>query len=66
VSAPIGGSFDWKTFAVSFVVPAENCPAQRLWLRNPGAAAAGKAVVGDIWFDDIAIVKSAISDPEAR
>ena len=66
VSAPIGGSFEWKTFVVSFVVPAENCPAQRLWLRNPGAAAAGKEVVGDIWFDDIAIVESAISDPEAR
>jgi hypothetical protein len=66
VSAPIGGSFDWKTFAVSFVVPAENCLAQRLWLRNLGAAAAGKAVVGDVWFDDIAIVKSAIPDPETR
>ncbi len=55
VSAPLGGSFAWEKFDVSFVVPAENCPAQRLWLRNPGAAAAGKEVVGDIWFDDVAI-----------
>jgi tetratricopeptide (TPR) repeat protein len=66
VSAPLGGSFDWKTFTVSFVIPAENCPAQHLWLRNPGAAAAGKEVVGDIWFDDITIVKTEMPDPEAR
>ena len=62
VSEALGGSFDWKRFETSFVIAGDDCSSQRIWLRNPGAAAAGKEVVGNIWFDDLAIT----SDPNAR
>lgn len=55
VSEMLDGSFGWKRVEVPFIIPEEGCVAQRLWLRNPGAAAAGKAVSGEIWFDDFAI-----------
>jgi hypothetical protein len=55
VSARLNGSSAWKAVETAFVVPAENCVAQRLWLRNPGADGAGKIVSGAIWFDDFAI-----------
>ena len=54
-SALLEGSFAWKRFETAFVVPDDNCPSQRIWLRNPGAAAAGKEVGGEIWFDDFAV-----------
>lgn len=50
------GSFDWKTFETDFTVPASGCVAQRLYFHNPGSAAAGKAVEGELWFDDMTIV----------
>jgi len=59
VSASLEGSFEWKRFEAPFAVPDKDCPSQQIWLRNPGAAAAGKDVVGDIWFDDFAIVSAA-------
>lgn len=58
VSPPLGGSFDWKAFDATFDVPPD-CAAQRLWLRNPGADAAGKEVSGSIWFSDFAIAARA-------
>lgn len=66
VSAPLQGSFAWKGFDTTFAIPAENCPAQRLWLHNPGAAAAGKEISGDILFDDFTISKRTVPGPEAR
>jgi tetratricopeptide (TPR) repeat protein len=54
-SEALGGSFGWKHFETPFVIPGDDCSSQRIWLRNPGAAAAGKEVIGDIWFDDLAI-----------
>lgn len=58
VSPRLEGTFGWKAVDAGFVVPEENCPAQRLWLRNPGADGAGKILSGTIWFDDIAIDKA--------
>lgn len=55
VSPRLQGTFAWKAFTTQFNVPAEHCPAQRLWLRNPGSAGSGKIVSGDVWFDDFAI-----------
>lgn len=49
------GQFGWKSLDVSFDVPARECMAQDLWLRNAGAAAAGKMIGGAIMFDDFAI-----------
>ena len=57
VSSRLEGSFDWKSVHTDFVVPAENCPAQVLWLRNPGADGAGKLVSGVLWFDNFAITE---------
>lgn len=51
----LDGSFDWKSIETAFRVPEQACPAQDLWLRNAGAAAAGKLIRGTILFDDFAI-----------
>jgi tetratricopeptide (TPR) repeat protein len=59
VSPALDGSFEWKRFEATFSVPEQDCASQRIWLRNPGAAAAGKEVVGDLWLDDFAIVRAA-------
>ena len=61
VSDLLDGSFEWKRFESVLTVPDAGCLSQRIWLRNPGAAAAGKDVVGDVWFDDFAIVKASNS-----
>jgi hypothetical protein len=61
VSDLLDGSFEWKRFEAVLTVPDGGCLSQRIWLRNPGAAAAGKDVVGDVWFDDFAIVKASNS-----
>jgi hypothetical protein len=55
---PIEGSFDWKKFEMEFTVPAVACGAQRLYFHNPGSAAAGTAVSGDLWLDDMVITPS--------
>ena len=49
------GRFDWKQADTTFNVPAQDCPAQELWLRNAGEAAAGKLIGGTILFDDVSI-----------
>lgn len=54
-SERLDGSFDWKPIETGFHVPEQACPAQDLWLRNAGAAAAGKIIRGTILFDDFAI-----------
>lgn len=54
-SERLARSFDWKRFEVDFLVPTADCPAQRLWLRNPVAAGSAQQVSGEIWFDDFAI-----------
>lgn len=51
----LDGNFDWKPFEGNFTVPALDCLTQRLYFHNPGAAAAGKTVSGDLWLDDMAI-----------
>ena len=61
VSVLLNGKFEWKRVDTLFVVPEDNCPAQRLWLRNQGAAAAGMKIFGDIWFDDFSIDNEAAS-----
>ena len=58
-SSLMNGKFDWKVIDTEFVIPEDKCPGQRLWLRNQGADAAGKAVSGDIWFRDFAIDRGA-------
>lgn len=61
VSEALDGNFAWKQFETPFVIPDQSCTSQRIWLRNPGAAAAGKEVSGDIWFDDFAIRRAVAS-----
>ncbi|HEY6941834.1 hypothetical protein [Dokdonella sp.] len=50
---PLTGRSDWTTYEVTFEVPAADCVAQRLGLRNPGAGGPGKMVSGIIWLDDM-------------
>ncbi len=54
-SERLTGHFDWKSIELQFDVPAKGCEAQDLWLRNAGAAAAGKIIGGAIMFDDLAV-----------
>lgn len=49
------GDFAWQEMSLDFTVPAENCPAQELYLVNPGADGYGKVVSGTLWFDHFAI-----------
>ncbi len=63
-SSLMNGNFDWKTFDAEFVIPEEKCSGQRLWLRNQGAAAGGKAVSGDIWFRDFAVDRDTAAMPQ--
>ena len=68
-SERLTGDFDWTQHEVEFSVPESNCTAQDLWLRNAGAAGAGKIIRGSISFDDIAIdrvaqsAKAALAQP---
>ena len=64
-SERLDGNFDGKPFEVDFSVPAQGCQAQDLWLRNAGAAAAGKIIRGVITFDDIAIDRLDARPPPA-
>ncbi|TVR61246.1 MAG: hypothetical protein EA420_12435 [Candidatus Competibacteraceae bacterium] len=47
----------WRTFAAEFAVPETDCPAQILRLELDGRAALDFTVEGEIWFDDLAIVR---------
>lgn len=58
-SERLDGNFEWKAIELEFAVPEQACQAQDLWLRNAGAAAAGKIIRGSILFDDFAIERVA-------
>lgn len=58
-SPRLRGDFAWRPIELTFTVPEHGCPAQRLWLRNPGAAGAAKIVSGTLWFDDFRIAAPA-------
>ncbi|MFO7641080.1 MAG: hypothetical protein R6X17_07370 [Candidatus Competibacteraceae bacterium] len=47
----------WRAFAGEFTVPETDCPAQILRLELDGRAALDFTVEGEIWFDDLAIVR---------
>jgi hypothetical protein len=47
----------WRTFAAEFAVPETDCPAQILRLELDGRAALDFTVEGEIWFDDLSIVR---------
>lgn len=49
------GSDQWRIFAVDFVVPEAECPAQVLRLQLEGRAALDFEIEGEIWFDDLTI-----------
>jgi tetratricopeptide (TPR) repeat protein len=51
------GSDQWRTFAVEFAVPRTGCAAQILRLELEGRAALDFTVEGEIWFDDLAVVR---------
>jgi hypothetical protein len=54
------GSDQWRTFAVEFKVPETDCPAQILRLELEGRAALDFGIDGEIWFDDLAVVRLAL------
>jgi hypothetical protein len=51
------GSDDWRLFGVEFTVPESDCMAQMLRLELEGRAALDFEVEGDIWFDDLSVVR---------
>ncbi len=57
VSDRFKGSEPWRHFSVSFTVPARGCAAQDLRLMLVGAAQLDYVASGQIWFDDLAVVR---------
>lgn len=51
------GSDEWRNFAVDFVVPDQECPAQLLRLELDGRAELDFEADGGVWFDKLAIVR---------
>ena len=49
------GSFGWRSVAMDLTVPATDCPAQWLRLRNPAPSGLAQQVWGDLWFDDVSL-----------
>lgn len=56
-SEPFVGSDEWRNFAVDFVVPDQECPAQLLRLELDGRAELDFEADGGVWFDKLAIVR---------
>ena len=56
-SEPFVGSDEWRSFAVDFVVPDRECPAQLLRLELDGRVELDFEALGGAWFDDLAIVR---------
>jgi hypothetical protein len=54
-SDPFKGVGRWRTFSGRFDVPTENCEAQRLYLALADSGDGQRALVGVLWFDDLAI-----------
>src|SRR5690606_10682305 len=52
---PLEGSFEWRSFAAEFEIPAEKCRGQWLELYNPAVHGTAQQVTGDLWVDDIII-----------
>jgi hypothetical protein len=59
------GSAPWGDFHILFEVP-ENCVSQQLILMSGGARDFELKLDGQIWFDDLKIVRSAALDAAAR
>jgi tetratricopeptide (TPR) repeat protein len=54
---PLEGSFEWQAFHADVVVPESGCPGQWLRLENPATKGAARQVSGDLWVDDVRIVR---------
>lgn len=52
-----GNSSEWQAFSVDFVVPAEQCLAQRLQLKLPARVPSEQSIGGSVWFDAMRIQK---------
>lgn len=53
---PVNGNLSWREFATDFEVPA-GCEGQWLRLLNPVAAGSAQRVAGELWVDDVKIVR---------
>ena len=53
----IDGSFAWRTFEADVTIPAAGCPGQWLRLVNPVPSGAAQRVVGEVWLDDVRLVR---------
>ena len=59
------GSSDWTQFEFDFEVP-ESCTSQELRLVSAGNRAFELKIQGDLWFDDMRIMRTAGLSPAAR
>jgi len=59
------GSSDWATFELSFEVP-PGCEDQQLALVSAGTQSFERTFNGDLWFDDLKIVRIQALDAAAR
>jgi len=49
---------EWRPISVAFTVPANDCPAQQVWLELDARTQSERMVSGSGWFADLAIVKA--------
>ena len=63
-SFPVRGSDPaWKDFGISFSVPPDGCPAQKVELVLDARSASETFVSGSTWYDDLRIRDTQIDDP---
>lgn len=53
----IDGSFPWRAFEAVVTIPPTGCPGQWLRLVNIVPAGAAQRVVGELWVDDVTIIR---------
>ena len=53
----IDGSFSWRTFEADVTIPDAGCPGQWLRLVNPVPSGAAQRAVGEVWLDDVRLVR---------
>lgn len=56
---PLRGDGPWREFSAAFEVPAEGCRGQTLALKLPARVPAELRIRGQVWFDDLRIVREA-------
>lgn len=56
---------EWQAFSVAFTVPAQGCDSQAVGLMLDARVASEELARGEIWFDDLKVVRNTAARPLA-